>query len=560
MKKLLIIVLLLLTVIMFTACDAKVQSDAKDFVGKNYTDVISELNELGFKNIKETPIEDLTSEGPMEDGYVETVVIDGNGSFKAGDSFSTDSNVTVTYHIIKKVKPPIASDQIQTKHFRTLSSMFSEQGYINVMTDEVYDLDPDTTKEKHINEIIINDTNEFSTEDEFPFDANVLVVCHYPYSKYDANVKVDFIGNLFLNKYDVNFLIDGKKEKTLPHGEDMDETFNLPEGDHVFSFENVEDSNIKGDAKIDVTSDLEVAYEIICYGDKVSVEEKYIDRKIELSADQLKMTCSESDFTGKNYKKVVKLLKKEGFENIQLKPIYDLYDTWFEPEKGETKSVKIDGSRDYRRGDIFNKNAKVMVRYHLLKDDDPEIKAAEEAARKEHDELISSIVGKSCVDVKKYVKEKGYTARYTSEVTGDDFTEFMSYTPDSDIKKCGFIVTDIKEYDTDNKTISLIINTKENIERTKKEEELREKLESNFSVGDAIVAMKKHGEKQYPYGFKMHELGGMLAQTPIDEHTWFLKYYVDTTNEYGAKAKNQNCEAKVTNKNGSVKVYDFHVY
>ena len=104
------------------------------------------------------------------------------------------------------------------------------------------------------------------------------------------------------------------------------------------------------------------------------------------------------------------------------------------------------------------------------------------------------------------------------------------------------------------------MSSKETLEREKQQAELQSKLESNFSVGDAIVAMRKYGENLYPYGFKIHEWGGMLAQTPIDEHTWFLKYYVDITNEYGAKQKNKNCEAKVRKQNGSITVYDFHVY
>lgn len=558
-KKTTLVLALIMTVLLFTACDAKMESDAKEYVGKNYEDVITELNNLGFNNIEQMPIEDLTSEGPLADGYVDSVSVNGNDSFKAGDSFATDSNVTITYHIIKKLTPPVDSEQIQNMSFEKLGEMFMDQGFTNVLTEEVYDLDPDTTKEKHVNEIKINDVDSFTKDDVFPFDANVLVICHYPYEKYDANVKVDFIGNLFLNKYDVDFQIDGKKEKTLPHGEDMDETFCLPEGNHVFTFVNTEDSSVKGEAKIEITSDLEVAYEIICYSDEVSIEEKYIDRKIELADNQLKISCSESSFTGKKYKQVVKLLEKEGFENIQTKPVYDI--VWFESDKGKTKSVKINGSSDYRRGDIFEKGAKVVVRYHMLQADDPEIKAAKEAEEKEHKDLVSNVEGKSCADARKYLNEKGYSAEYIFEGTEQSFTGTINdpKLSDKDLNDVGYFVTEIRALDTDQKTITLAINTKSNVERLKKQEEKEKKLSSYINSGDAEGALWARLDKEFTSkGWKMNY---HLGQTPVNETTWFLKWEIKVRDPYTGKCTVPcTVEAKVKGPGDNPTVTSFTYY
>ena len=557
-KQLVLCLLILSTVLLFTGCGTEIQADAQSYIGKNYEDVIAELSDLGFKNIEQIPIEDIDSNSPLEDGYVENVAIDGDDSFKAGDTFSANAKVTVEYHEVQKLIPPIDADQIQKKKYKTLRNMFIEQGFCNVRTDEVYDLDPETTKEEYINEVIINDTNEFTQEDVFPFDADILIVCHYPYERYDATVKINNIDNWFLYEYDVRFLIDGKEKKTLSDGEGMKETFTVPEGNHVFSFESVENAKVNGKTDIDVTGDLEVTFEIMCQEDRILVAAQNTKKADALAVNQLKLSSSEAKFLGKKYKQVVKLLKQEGFEHVKAKPVYDLS---FKGRRGQVKSVTIDDKTDYKRGDVFTTDTNVVVKYHLLEEEKPDVKQEQELLEAIYVDLYSHVKGKACAKARKYLKQEGYTVTsYMFEPTGTDYTEYVSDASDEELNDSGYVVTDIRVLDPVNMTISLRLDTEDNVKRMKEQGAVKKDLESKLSTGAATAAMKRYGEKQYPYGFELDELTGMLMQKPLDKDTWFLKCYVDVTDEQGKKQEDRTCEAKVEKKNGTVSVYDFRVY
>ena len=75
----------------------------------------------------------------------------------------------------------------------------------------------------------------------------------------------------------------------------------------------------------------------------------------------------------------------------------------------------------------------------------------------------------------------------------------------------------------------------------------------------AVRAMEKYGKSAYPYGFKMHKFLGEIAREPKDEDTWFLKYEVTVTNEYGAK-RDTVAEAYVTGTDDNPQVTYFLVY
>ena len=67
---------------------------------------------------------------------------------------------------------------------------------------------------------------------------------------------------------------------------------------------------------------------------------------------------------------VVLELKKMGFTNIQTEPLYDII--WGITDDGELDSVYISGKTNFKRGEIFAKDAKILVKYHTLSENDPQ--------------------------------------------------------------------------------------------------------------------------------------------------------------------------------------------
>ena len=367
-KKLISVLSIIFITFLFTACDAELNADADEYIGKNYKEVVASLNDAGFDNIKISKIEDLTSDSSMEDGYVESVSIGGEDDFKKGDSFPDDSKVKIKSHIIKKLAAPLGSKDAKGVDYNEIYKLFSEEGFVNVDVTEKYDLDPKKTEKKEESEITINDKSSFTKSEKFPFDAKVLITCHYPYRTYDATVKVDFSQNLIFSKYDVDFSVDGEKVGQHKHGESWEDKLNLKEGERTISFTSTENSSVQGKVKLVVDSKLEAKYKIFCHSDRIDVEEEYVDKDIELSEGQIKTNSSASSYVNKKYKEVINLLKEQGFDDINSQPSYN---AWFESSRGDTISVTINGKSDFRRGDVFNKNDKVNIKYKMLVSEDP---------------------------------------------------------------------------------------------------------------------------------------------------------------------------------------------
>ena len=70
----------------------------------NYLAVGDELADLGFSEIFERPIRDLTLGWLKKDGAVEMIEIGGKAVFKKNDVFVFDDKVVIEYHTYKTAK------------------------------------------------------------------------------------------------------------------------------------------------------------------------------------------------------------------------------------------------------------------------------------------------------------------------------------------------------------------------------------------------------------------------------------------------------------------------
>ena len=349
--------------------DACVISDEKSYCGMQYDSVLDELELAGFTNISEVKIEDLSKESSMSDGTVESVLIDGKGEFHAGDKFAKDSSVVVTYHIIPRADIPISSGEIQDVKYTDLAVMFEDAGFHNVTIKEEYDLDPDETDKRYVNEVTVDNDSSFEVNEEVPFDSDVVITCHFPYEKYTVKVKVEFVKNLIFSRYDVDLLIDDEKLETLKHGTDAEYEYRFVEGEYVIRFAEADIPDNYGEATVKVDSDIEITYKISTHYDRVDVEEKFIKHLNPLRGDEIKITGTEYSFRNRVFTDVAGELDSMGFTNIYMNPVYDLETD--ADNAGLVSGLTIDGSTDYIRGDIFNEDAEIVITYHMLAEDEP---------------------------------------------------------------------------------------------------------------------------------------------------------------------------------------------
>ena len=360
---------MVLALVILTSCgNIKVSKSSGDYAGMNYQEVSEELSKLGFKNISTEEIADLPSQGETKDGSVESVTIGGE-AFEAGGSFSKEAEVHIVYHTIKTLPLPIGADEISGKDYKEIGKLLSDSGFTNVEVKEVKDIDPEGAATDPYNEVTVSGSADFQKGDVVPFDAAISVFYHLPYEIFDVKVHIDFVPNIIFDKYRVEFFVDDESKKVLDHGEDFDGDMRLKAGTHKFSFKNVENASVEGEEDIEITSNSEVNITISCETDHIPVSVDSIYKESDVGENQIRINFESFDFYGKDHKEVVDELKAIGFTNITEQPLYDI--ELGITEEGSVDLVSINGSTDYQKGDIFNKDAAVIVPYHLKAEDDP---------------------------------------------------------------------------------------------------------------------------------------------------------------------------------------------
>ncbi|MBQ4584075.1 MAG: hypothetical protein IJA94_04235 [Bacilli bacterium] len=354
--------------------------------------------------------------------------------------------------------------------------------------------------------------------------------------KYKVKLNIDFEENLLFSKYDVSVSSSGQYE-TLKHGEDKILEFYLEEGEHTLIFKNDEDSSISKEIVVNVTSNMEVGFKVSCHYDKIFVTKKYTDIDVELVSNEIKIDADKSAFIYKNYKDVIKKLENLGFTNIEEKPMYDIELGW--TDEGEVESVKIDGKDNYKRGDIFNSDVKVVVSYHLNANDDPSKNKAPYDS--------SSASGIKYEDVVKAFKDAGFT-----NVLAVESANYSNKTEKtvSSITADGSSISIDKVYKP---------NVKIEIKYYGNPKDYDSKEDEKLSLYYAKKAFEKYGESQYRYGFKCHWiLNNIASEQSEDGKTWYFKVGVTIENAYGNKY-DAIAEGKVTGNDYSQKVTNFYV-
>ncbi len=93
-------------------------------------------------------------------------------------------------------------------------------------------------------------------------------------------------------------------------------------------------------------------------------DEKRKQRKKKyLGYNEAAVTEAMKSCVGKNFNSVAMLFRGAGFTNVTLIPMHDL-SVFSQKKNGQVKEVTINGNSEFEDGDIFPKNANVLIAYH----------------------------------------------------------------------------------------------------------------------------------------------------------------------------------------------------
>ena len=341
---------------------AIVSNSADWYIGKPVDTVVAELQSAGFIKVEGKAIDDLTSSSSIPDGSVIGIEIDGSSQFSQGDQFSKEAAVIVTYHRLPKITIPFSITDLDTLSYIEAAQLLVESGFSNVATDEIYDLDPDVSKNQLID--ISVDGRTISEENwDLPFDAPIKVTGHFPYKKYAVNINIDFEENWIFSKYDVVLTLGNEEPILMEHGQGGLFDFRLQEGTYSLTFSKQDDPKISSEATIAVSCDIQATYHIQCHSDTIELEEQDISYIGQRKQNEVELCCSSHYFLRKNYETCVNTLRKMGFTNVNAEPVTDTL--WGQTPAGSVTAITIAEDTDFVYGSIYKKSDKVILYYHI---------------------------------------------------------------------------------------------------------------------------------------------------------------------------------------------------
>ena len=175
-------------------------------------------------------------------------------------------------------------------------------------------------------------------------------------------------------------------------------------------------------------------------------------------------------------------------------------------------------------------------------------------AESEAEALLAGMVNGSAIDAYDKLTTDGYSVQVLHAASKQDFSgEF-------EVDGLDWLISGYDGLDAAKKKVTIYIDTQEGMDQRAANDAVSAALEEKLPASYAWTAVKNYGDEQYPYGFKLHDIMGVLAETAQDENTWFLKASCDVTNEYGSKEKDLVCEAEVTGTKDNPEVLSFLVY
>lgn len=342
---------------------------SEECVGKDKDSILSTFKGYGFTNVQTNALGDLEAGETEKLNLIDSITINGDDDFEKNDKYKQNATIVINYHSLQKTTVPISSEKAKELTPDEIKTLFQNAGFINVAVSEADDLDPDTTDAESMLTITVDGVDRFDESAVFPLDAQINIVTHNRYEKYNLTIVIDFTENLMFSTYDVNMTL-GEQTEELSHGKDAEFEYRLKQGEYTLNFVNVEDDSVGGSTTINLTGDTKAKYKISCYYDEVEVEKIYLENYSAVGENEAMIPKSSSDCEGEDFNDITDSFKEAGFTNISYEILYDIY--WGITEEGEIEEVSIDGDTSFTRGDIYSKDAEIIITYHMNEEDAPD--------------------------------------------------------------------------------------------------------------------------------------------------------------------------------------------
>ena len=217
------------------------------------------------------------------------------------------------------------------------------------------------------------------------YQGNSVISISVDEPEYEVSIEIECVENWAFSKYDVDVYIDDSFEGTIDHGTTETFAVTMSKGTYEIRFVNAEDDEVTGTVVIDIHQDESLRYKISCTSTKIDVD-TIVGTIAEYGEDEAPMPQSASSYKFDNYEDVQKELTDAGFTNISFEILYDIVLGW--TDEGEIENISVDGKTDFDQGDIFKKDAPIVITYHMKEEDDPNKPVESETPNVEEDSPV----------------------------------------------------------------------------------------------------------------------------------------------------------------------------
>lgn len=347
---------------------------ARDCKGRGYQDIIEEFKTAGFTNITTTVDDSIETAGKYKDDEVESISIDGDNDFPEGSEYVYDVAVVVFYHSDENnICMDKSNKELQNMKYPDLKVYLENLGFTNIESVPINDIKKSDDKNNNMVESISINSDSSIESDEY-FRKDDLIRIEYHCLKEDVKPK-DYTES-DEDKIEVRASDDIVKEnyKTVISELERLGFTNIeaiPNGKLVNGLLHdkgeIERITIKGESEFVAGSlfapDVHIRITYFSY------EDEEVDDLHDYS-NMLELSEKSSYYKGKKYEQVYNELKDKGFMDITCEGTGKLNAVtakiWHE---NTVKSVSIDGDESFKKGDSYDKDAKITITYYSFSEE-----------------------------------------------------------------------------------------------------------------------------------------------------------------------------------------------
>ena len=153
--------------------------DSATTIGQNYETISEKLEATGFDNVCTRALEDLPLSDEHLSGTIQSITINRLSEFSINSKFPRDAKITIYYHSIKPISPPMSSETAKEQNYETVKQQFEDAGFVNIKTEVIYDIILGWfTKDGEVESVTIDSDSKFEQHHEYRPDAEVVITYH----------------------------------------------------------------------------------------------------------------------------------------------------------------------------------------------------------------------------------------------------------------------------------------------------------------------------------------------------------------------------------------------